>query len=232
MYKIKFNGMTNQQVGVLVRERPAIPAPEYNMTKYEIPGRDGSLYESDGTVRDITITIAFTFACRPEEWQRRFREARAWLLKKPGDRLQLDDDGGCYYRAKCVRVNQSERTVKDVGEFSADFICEGYQYIAEGENALPPDRAAYNPYDLCHPTYRLAGDGACTLTVNGTDFQVHVDGSVTINTDLMLAYRMDGTLSNTAVTGDYTSLYPIPGENAISVTDGFTLEVIPNWRCL
>lgn len=232
MYKIEFNGMTNEQAGVWIRERPAIPAPEYQVTEQAIPGRDGSLYEMDGTVQDITITIAFTFACKPEEWQTRFRDARAWLLQKPGDRLCLDDDGGRYYRVKYVRVTQSERTVREIGEFDAEFICEGYQYIAEGEKSLPPAQAAYNPYDLCHPTYHLTGSGACTLTVNGVDFQVQVQGAAVINTDLMLAYRMDGTLCNTAVAGDYTALYLRPGQNSIAVTDGFAVEIIPNWRCL
>lgn len=233
MYKIEFNGMTNEQVGVLIRERPAIPAPEYRVTEQSIPGRDGSLYEIDGTVQDITITVAFTFACKPEEWQTRFRDARAWLLKRPGDRLCLDDDGGRYYRVKYVRVNQSERSVKEIGEFDAEFICDGYQYLMEGELALPPEQAAYNPYDLCHPTYLLDGSGNCTLTVNGTAFQVLVLGKTVVNTDLMLAYLAeDGASVNTAVTGDYTALYLHPGENTIHVTDGYELEIIPNWRCM
>ena len=39
-------------------------------------------------------------------------------------------------------------------------------------------------------------------------------------------------MMNTSVSGDYEELYLKPGENEISITQGFTLTVIPNWRRL
>ena len=52
-----------------------------------------------------------------------------------------------------------------------------------------------------------------------------------IDTDRMIAYREDGTLQNTSVTGKYEDLYLLEGENDIEITGG-TVKVIPNWRCL
>ena len=60
----------------------------------------------------------------------------------------------------------------------------------------------------------------------------NVGQNLTIDTDLMIAYRQDGTMQNTAVTGDYENLYLLPGDNVISITDGFDLKIIPNWRTL
>lgn len=45
----------------------------------------------------------------------------------------------------------------------------------------------------------------------------------------MQAYREDGVLNNTAITGDYEDLYLQEGLNEISVSSGFTAEVIPKW---
>ena len=59
-----------------------------------------------------------------------------------------------------------------------------------------------------------------------------VGQNLTIDTDRKIAYRADGTLSNTAVSGDYEDLFLQEGENEISITDGFNLKIIPNWRCL
>ena len=56
--------------------------------------------------------------------------------------------------------------------------------------------------------------------------------NLTIDTGRKLAYREDGTLSNTSVTGDYDNLILIEGRNKIEITDGFELKVIPNWRRL
>ena len=90
----------------------------------------------------------------------------------------------------------------------------------------------YNPYALSKPIYMITGEGMCTLTVNGKSVTANVGQNLTINTDLMLAYRKDGTMMNTAVTGDYEDLWLNSGENSITITSGFSLAIIPNWRCL
>lgn len=60
----------------------------------------------------------------------------------------------------------------------------------------------------------------------------NIGQNLTIDTGRKLAYREDGTLSNTSVAGDYDDLILIEGRNKIKITDGFELKVIPNWRCL
>nr|DAD92870.1 MAG TPA: Primase C terminal 2 (PriCT-2) [Siphoviridae sp. ctNyC15] len=47
--------------------------------------------------------------------------------------------------------------------------------------------------------------------------------------DVWDTYREDGVLNNTAITGDYENLYLQEGLNEISVSSGFTAEVIPKW---
>ena len=48
----------------------------------------------------------------------------------------------------------------------------------------------------------------------------------------MIAYRTDGIMNNTAVSGDYQDLYLREGSNQIEITAGFDLKVIPNWRSI
>ena len=69
------------------------------------------------------------------------------------------------------------------------------------------------------------------LTVNGKTMTADVGQKITIDTDRELAYRKD-KLSNTAVSGKYDDLYLQEGENEITITEGFDLKIIPNWRCL
>ena len=139
---------------------------------------------------------------------------------------------GYYYKVKHTTIGSSEREVKQVGEFETEFICEGHQYLASGTYEYEKQEVLYNPYSVSHPTYLITGNGRCTLTVNGNEFAAEVGQNVTINTDLMLAYRQDGRMMNTSVTGDYQELYLQEGDNTIEITEGFGLKVIPNWRCL
>lgn len=232
MYLIKRNGKTNTEAGVLVKDRPAIPAPEYNYETVEIPGRDGTLYSDDGTVNDITITVTFCFACDPSKWQDHYRKARRWLMDKTDDRLILSDMPGYFYKVKHTTIGKSEREVKQVGEFEVEFICNGYQYLNEGTYEYDAQDILYNPYSIAHPIFLITGNGKCTLTVNGKQFTAEVGQNTTIDTDLMIAYRQDGRMMNTSVTGDYQELYLQEGDNTIGITDGFNLKVIPNWRCI
>lgn len=232
MYSIQFNGRKERDYNLLVKERPAIPAPVIDSSAYTVPGRDGELYEYPGTVSDITIPITFGYVCKPEEWQETFRNARRWLLSRNDMKLYFDDSKGFHYRVKKVNLGESAREYKAFGEFTAEFVCEGYQYDDGGMRAVSPEEAKYNPYDLCHPDYIIKGDGDCTLTVNGKTLEAVVTENLMINTDLMLSYRIDGTMQNTAITGDYEDLYLNPGENTIRITDGFTLQVVPHWRSL
>ena len=232
MYLIKRNEKTNTEAGVLVKERPAIPAPEYRYETIEIPGRDGALYSEEEFVDDITIKITFVFAADPSKWQDLFRKARKWLLDKTDNKLILEDMPGYYYKVKHTTIGSSEREVKQVGEFEVEFICEGHQHLTSGTYEYEKQEVLYNPYSVSHPTYLITGNGRCVLTVNGNEFVAEVGQKVTIDTDLMLAYRQDGRMMNTSVTGDYQELYLQEGDNAIEITEGFGLKVIPNWRCL
>ena len=81
-------------------------------------------------------------------------------------------------------------------------------------------------------TLKITGTGACTLTVNGKTMQATVNQDLTINTDRMISYNSQGASQNTLVTGDYEDLYLQPGDNTISITNRFTLQIIPEWRCL
>lgn len=143
----------------------------------------------------------------------------------------LCDGDGWFYKVLHTTIGDAERSVKQVGEFTVNFLCEGYAYLSRGQENYDAAKVAYNPYSVCHPTYFISGNGTCTLTVNGNEMKAVVGQSLVINTDLMLAYSEDsGELQNTAVTGNYEDLYLEEGDNTIIITDGFGLSVIPNWR--
>ena len=47
-----------------------------------------------------------------------------------------------------------------------------------------------------------------------------------------MSYREDGTLQNSAINADYDALMLVEGKNSITITEGFELKIIPNWRYL
>lgn len=102
------------------------------------------------------------------------------------------------------------------------------EIVANSEDQV---KDTFNPYIECHPTYKIAAEGMCTLKINGKTMTANVGQNLTIDTDRMIAYREDGTLNNTKVSGNYEDMYLQPGNNKIEFYGG-NLKVIPNWRCL
>ncbi len=229
-FTFEFNGRSDRDLGLYVTERPGIPAPAIRYESVTVPGRDGALYISDGEIEDVDIEVEFNFLSDRDEWQARFRSARKWLTGK--GEMRLSDDGGYFRRVKKVEIETAERTARDIGRFKAKFTCDGYTYALSGKVSHGTEDVQYNPYSESCPVYEIAGEGSCTLTVNGNEMKADVSGNLTIDTELMISYRDDGGLVNTKVTGDYRKMRLVPGENEVSVTEGFTLKIIPNWRLL
>lgn len=231
MFEIEYNGETSSFHGIMIQSRPNIPAPVRNIEVVEIPGRDESLYQAaDIAYDDITITVEMGFHTPQNRWGMKARQVKQWLS---GDgKLKFSDDPEYFYLVKTIELGEIERKIRRAGIFEVDFVCSPFCYPEDGTLEKTIDEVKYNPYMLCHPVYKITGNGQCTLTVNGKSMSADVAQNITIDTERMLAYRQDGTWQNTAVTGDYESLYLEHGDNSISITSGFSLIVVPQWRCL
>lgn len=230
MYQVWFGGRSCKEYRLL-GTRPDIPCAGYVYERKEIPGRDGALLIRRDILQDMEIPVEFAFLCRPEEWQKRFREAKLWLMSNETE-LIFGDDPAMYYRVKSVEIGRVERHMKRAGTFTATFLVEGAQYYLDGKREVDYARLTRNPGIIAHPVYILHGEGVCTITVNGKSVTVNVGQNATLDTHKMLCYREDGDINNTILHGYYEDLYLLPGANTISISDGFTMYVIPNWRCL
>lgn len=230
MFNIDFNDKTNHDLGIMVTTRPSIPSPVERGEYIDIAGRDGSLLITDGTYENITIEVAMNFVRPPHQWMKTFREAKAWI--KGGGKLRMSDDIEVFYKVKACGISSNDRTAKEGGHIVASFVCDPFSYFESGLIPIEGGGQINNPFMESHPIYKITGNGTCTLTVNGNDMVVTVGQNVTIDTDLMLSYREDGELVNSSVQGDYKDLWMPSGMNSVSITNGFNLSVIPNWRTL
>ena len=214
----------------VITKRPNIPSPLRNYREYDIPGRDGKLYEDLGTIDDIVIEVECNYISNPNLWATRWRSIKKWILDKHIF-LSFSDDTEYCYRVKKIELGTSEREIIISGSFTITFTLEGYMYLREGQIEYDYSTVLFNAYEKCYPKYIIEGEGVCTLNVNGINCKCNVGQNLIIDTYLKLAYRKDGTLQNTSINADYDYLIMINGNNDISITDGFKLTIVPNWRC-
>lgn len=230
-YDVEFDGYTAMSQGMYIVRRPDIPAPGRSFTEYSVPRRGGIMYRDNGVNDDIKIPVDFNFIGKPDEWFELFRKSKKWLLNPGRRQLIFGDDKNYFFWTKKVEIGTAERICYEIGKFTAVFFCEGYQYRTDGTKDYSISEVEKNPYDESMPEYKIKGEGVCTLTVNGKSMTANVGQNLTIDTWRRIAYREDGTIQNTNITGWYEDLHLMPGDNKISITAGFVVKVIPNWRC-
>ena len=229
-YDFAFRGCTASSYGICIEKRPDMPVGREDPKFVTIAGRDSPLTIRTGERENIEISLSCGFVEDRDLWNEKVRKIRSWLSGE--GELIFTDSADFYWKVRDIEIKKIVRTTKRMGKFDLIFICDPYEYLESGKMELGAKEAAYNPYQTSHPVYTISGNGTCALTVNGKTMKATVGQNLTIDTDRMMAYRVDGSMNNTAVNGDYEDLYLKPGENTITITSGFGLKVIPNWRCL
>ena len=227
---MEFNGETSSEHGIYIARRPDMPAGRENVDYVTVAGRPDPLAVRSGEYEDVKITVECGFKTEKRQWNEKAWEVRRWL--KGAGTLTFSDCEDVFRKVKDVTIKEFERVIRRYGTFEAVFTCDPFEYLKAGTREMEPEEAAQNPFDASRPLYLITGNGTCTLNVNGKSMRATVGQNLTIDTDRMLAYRTDGAIMNTAVTGEYEDLYLKPGRNEISITSGYGLKMIPNWRRL
>ncbi len=226
-FTFTYNGINSEAMGVKVRTRPSIPPAAEVVEEYDIPNV-GKHYYHTGRVEDIQIPVQCSFVAEPNAFQETAREVSAWLSGSVDHKLIFSDDNDWFYRVKKVTGGDSfQRSLKVAAIFTITFVCEGFAYAKDGER---PSTGFTNYYETSKPLYSLTGNVAGSLTINGKSFAVNVNQNLFIDTERMIAYRSNGDLVNSSITGDYEDMWLPHGENSISVSSGLTLSVYPRWR--
>lgn len=230
MMDISIDGVSAFSKGFIVQKFVSIPAPEEEIETYSIPGRDGNLIRKTGKYKDITVSVDFVYKQHPNRIREQFGIAKNWFLSG-GKKLKMSDDQYWFYRIKHVEMAENKMQFVGVAGFKVTFTLYPYRFRHDCEN-LVQSEDLYNQYNTSFPVYYLTGNGMCVLSVNNNKMAVNVAGKAVIDTEREIAYNDNGRLINAQVSGDYRSLCLTNGDNKVSVTQGFTVQVAPMWRCL
>lgn len=220
---IEYNGDTGGHQGVLLYDYPAITFGKRNYEIYQVPGRNGEPVSADDYLSNASISC--TFSVFHESFMPKIRDIRMWL-RRSGE-LTLSDSPDVFYEVLKVECGDIERELRTFGRFTVNFLVHPYEFRKDGK--VPRNALDYNPYDRCMPLYRITGEGTCALKVNGKMMTANVGQNLSIDSRRMIAYREDGEMMNTKVSGDYEGLWLPSGDCDISVTAGFGLSITPRW---
>lgn len=228
-YTFEFNDISAQAYGIYVEQRPAFPVGSRKVELITVEGRSEPLLPDQNSYDPIELKIECAFKEHASDWCAKARSVKRWLCGSGS--LRLSDSPDTFFKVYNIEIEQIDREIRIYGKFTVKFTCSPFEYLVAGRGEQVIDDVKFNPYDLCHPTYRIRGNGECRLIVNEKAISVIVKKEIMIDTDKMLTYE-SGEMKNTLLTGDYEDLYLLPGENKIEAPKEFEIMVSPNWRCI
>lgn len=230
MYSVKYGDTWDIDLGLHVKSRPNIPVPERNVEVTEDKTLTTSLTRDYETYKDTEIGIEYNFISR-EDFEIKSILLKRWLYESKNKILILSDSADYYRKVKKVTIETITRSKKYLGSFKITFRCDPNLYVVNGLNSIAVNstKNIKNNYAISKPIYTINGEGMCTLTVNNNSVTVNVGQSIIINTEKELVYKNDSSMTNIS-TGKYKDLYLLEGNNTVTVSNGFTLSIVPNWR--
>lgn len=226
----EWNGIKCTQYGIHVSEQPAITIPAERATFVSVPGRSGSLTQTEGdNVYDDVILTAECFVSDAS----RITDIAAWL-RGAGTVTFANRQGG-HYSARITNQIPFEQILRGnpARSFAVNFRCKPFFYLSGNDPVtLTESGFVENPGSIAsEPVITVNGAGDITLMIGGTLIELTgVDGSITVDSELLEVYT-ETDVCNEKMAGEFPTL--VPGINAIS-WDGVVSSVIvvPNWRTL
>ena len=230
MVNIKYNTKKPEDFGARLASKPVLTPSDIRQTVQDIVGH-GDLYELDmyrGTAQwNILIHM------KSSEWLKDIRKVRQWLSGTGV--LEFSETSDSYYEVLQVAITEQPRKSEDYGRLNSIFYVYPYEFLKSGNTAIiiagvgAIEDDVENKADMSKPLYHISGTGSGVLGVNGNSMSFTVNEELFIDTRRFYTYDENSAPADDKVSGDYEGLYLPTGDNEITITEGFDLEMYPRW---
>lgn len=229
-----YDGKNSQDLGLLISGEKTYNSPSRDVTTVSIPGRSGDLIIDNRRYNNVEISYTVSFR---KDVPEKTRALKAWLLSNAGYRRLEDTYQPEYFRLAAIsNATAFEISINRYGTAELIFNCNPFLFSKGGEQTVSIPASGgriYNPeYFESQPIITVYGNGNGVLSVNNINYNLSdIDGYVTINSDVGLAYKGTENKNSTVNFIEFPTLQV--GENIIDWTGGITkVEIIPRWCTL
>lgn len=231
-------GVDSDTHHIYIQSRPDIVSPRRRVSFEQAFGRDGDIPFDDevydNTDSEWSLLLVGDIASRSENRKKLMR------MLDSGTYLKIqhyyDPDKYYYGMLNDSIVFKNKAFIEEHQVATVKLTLKPYKtYVNSPTIQLTQGAKIKNETDaISVPRFKLTGNGDCTLTVGGRTFVIkNIIDHIWIDSDLEYAYRETSTVINEN-SKVYTRDYPIlkPGNNVITWTGTFTVQLEPRWRSL
>ena len=181
--------------------------PELRGEIIEVPGRHGSLFESEEVYNSKTLTIECTFIPNnksDEEINQMMLNLPLWL--DGSGKLILSDYPHLYYDAKIINAIPIDRLFKRYRKFVVAFEVQPFSKTIEEyeitKTTTEEENFEINSFYPVNPEIELVGSGDITLNINHQSIHIkNLESKIIIDCEFMNATNVNGTNANNKVSG-------------------------------
>lgn len=190
---------------IIINKIPPRIKPQLRGETIEIPGRNGSLFESEEVYNSKALEIECTLIpANEEETERIMMELPIWL--DGFDKLILSDYPEYYYEAKIINVIPIERLFKRYRKFPLIFEVQPFsKTLQENEiNKTTTQEEIFNinSYYPVSPILEVIGSGNITIYINNQVIHLKdIINKIIIDCEFMNAIDEGGMNVNNKVNG-------------------------------
>lgn len=240
---ISFNGVSSDDLGLIVEKYPARPVPKRKEQKWAVAGRNGDVLATEDAWENVTRTYECYISAEflTGGLQRAADRIAMWLQSASWGTLWDDYDDETYVVAHFTGPVDIENIINRFGRVKLSFDCWPQRFLTSGNEIVTLYDAGtiYNPTQfIAQPMLTMFGaDAAAILRVGTTgtvsdptlDFEALGSNLDMTKVDCreQEVYR-DGVNLNKYVSGTIPVLRP--GTNYISWAGGISaVQIQPRW---
>lgn len=230
--KMKINAVYTDEYGIHPQGRCEVPSAEQKVEIVDIRGRETPLTKKYG-YENILLPITFNMYSEDDSFKKVFRIAKQHLLN--AKTLILDDDDEVYYKVIHVQIETAENLIRQFGEFTVNFTISPFQFAVGNNPVLLTEQTTIeNPGYVALPIVKVWCEGTGAFSIGNQEIIIqNVNGTITIDSEMMNAYREGNPPQNmnSKMIGEFPRI--ISGKNKVSFSGGITkMEITPNFRWL
>ena len=227
---IWFNGKSGDDFHLVVQRYPDVILPVRKNEKVSVPGRNGDILIQQDAFENVSQRYEIYISAEQTRLTPITHKVAEWLCVKGYHRLEDSYFLDTFRLAAFNGGLEIENILNRFGRATIEFDCKPQRFYKFGDFFIDVDDGdkLKNPSPFtAKPILQVSGSGTATITINDKTLELTDCDNLTIDCELMQAYR-NGISMNGTVSGDFFDLPQ--GESEIYWTGGITgIQLKPRW---
>lgn len=208
-----FKGTRSDNLGIIVKEMPAISKSEKDIETIEVSGRNGAFHIDNGTYK----TKRYKIKCVLKE--NTYLDQIKLLFEGTG-KLELSTELGREYNATIQNQIDFSKYLSYLREFTLNFELDPISYSKTATTKTITGNTSFTGGGNCNVNPKITITGTGTVTLNNIPVEVTETG-ITIDCELMNCTK-NNLNKNDKVNIDSDFPYIKPGTNTVTLGTGIT----------